>query len=117
MRHYPKARLHGMHWLLVEARDRVLPEIDEVLADYAVRELKGRGIDIRLNTTLSEVTADAARRLLEAPGTVGLGLGILALLHAVPVALGAAHQAGAVIVLTLALATHRAAQRSAHSVR
>ncbi len=46
-----------------------------------------------------------------------VGLGILALLHAVPVALGAAHQAGAVIVLTLALATHRAAQRSAHSVR
>jgi cytochrome c oxidase assembly protein subunit 15 len=44
-----------------------------------------------------------------------VGLGILALLHAVPVALGAAHQAGAVIVLTLALATHRAAQHSARS--
>jgi len=60
MRHYPRARLHGMHWLLVEAKDRVLPEIDGVLADYAVQELRGRGIDIRLETTLSEVTPEAA---------------------------------------------------------
>ena len=60
MRHYPRARLHGMHWMLIEAKDRVLPEIDAVLADYAANELRGRGIDIRLNTTLSEVTADTA---------------------------------------------------------
>ncbi len=53
---YPKARLHGMRWILVEAADRVLPEIDADLADYALRELRGRGIDIRLGTTLTEVT-------------------------------------------------------------
>ncbi|MBS1879140.1 MAG: NAD(P)/FAD-dependent oxidoreductase [Actinobacteria bacterium] len=58
---YPRARLHGMRWVLVEAAGRVLPEIDEQLADYALRELRGRGIDIRLNTTLEEVTADSAR--------------------------------------------------------
>src|SRR3954452_9571596 len=58
---YPRARLHGMRWVLVEASDRVLPEIDAELADYALRELRGRGIDIRLGTTLEEVTADAAR--------------------------------------------------------
>jgi NADH dehydrogenase len=57
---YPRARLHGMRWILVEATDRVLPEIDPRLADYALRELRGRGIDIRLGTTLDEVTADAA---------------------------------------------------------
>ena len=45
---YPRARLHGMRWVLVEASDRVLPEIDIELADYALRELRGRGIDIRL---------------------------------------------------------------------
>ena len=45
---YPRARLHGMRWVLVEATDRVLPEIDAELADYALRELRGRGIDIRL---------------------------------------------------------------------
>lgn len=58
---YPRARLHGMRWVLVEAADRVLPEIDQALADYALRELRGRGIDIRLGTTLEEVSADRAR--------------------------------------------------------
>jgi NADH dehydrogenase len=58
---YPRARLHGMRWVLVEASDRVLPEIDAELADYALRELRGRGIDIRLGTTLEEVSADFAR--------------------------------------------------------
>jgi NADH:ubiquinone reductase (H+-translocating) len=58
---YPRARLHGMRWMLVEAADRVLPEIDAELADYALRELRGRGIDIRLGTTLEEVAADSAR--------------------------------------------------------
>jgi NADH dehydrogenase len=58
---YPRARLHGMRWVLVEASDRVLPEIDRELAEYALRELRGRGIDIRLQTTLEEVTAESAR--------------------------------------------------------
>jgi NADH:ubiquinone reductase (H+-translocating) len=58
---YPRARLHGMRWVLVEATDRVLPEIDAELADYALRELRGRGIDVRLGTTLEEVRADSAR--------------------------------------------------------
>ena len=61
MESYPRARLHGMRWVLVEAADRVLPEIDAELADYALRELRGRGIDIRLGTTLEEVSADSAR--------------------------------------------------------
>ncbi len=61
MDNYPRARLHGMRWVLVEATDRVLPEIDRGLADYALRELRGRGIDIRLQTTLEEVSADSAR--------------------------------------------------------
>lgn len=61
MESYPRARLHGMRWVLVEAAGRVLPEIDAELADYALRELHGRGIDIRLETTLEEVTADSAR--------------------------------------------------------
>jgi NADH:ubiquinone reductase (H+-translocating) len=58
---YPRARLHGMRWVLVEAADRVLPEIDAELAEYALRELRGRGIDIRLQTTLEEVTGESAR--------------------------------------------------------
>jgi NADH dehydrogenase len=61
MESYPRARLHGMRWVLVEATDRVLPEIDAGLAAYALRQLRGRGIDIRLETTLEEVGADRAR--------------------------------------------------------
>jgi NADH dehydrogenase len=61
MESYPRARLHGMRWVLVEATGRVLPEIDSRLGEYALRELRGRGIDIRLETTLEEVTADSAR--------------------------------------------------------
>lgn len=60
MESYPRARLHGMRWVLVEAADRVLPEIDSGLAEYALRELRGRGIDIRLETTLAEVGPDRA---------------------------------------------------------
>src|SRR6478609_8768108 len=61
MESYPRARLHGMRWVLVEATGRVLPEIEPQLAEYALRELRGRGIDIRLETTLEEVGPDSAR--------------------------------------------------------
>lgn len=57
MESYPRARLHGMRWVLVEAADRVLPEIDPDLAEYARQQLRGRGIDVRLSTTLEEVGA------------------------------------------------------------
>jgi NADH dehydrogenase len=56
---YPRARLQGMRWILIEATDRVLPEIDLRLAEYATRELRGRGIDIRLGTRLESVDPDA----------------------------------------------------------
>jgi NADH:ubiquinone reductase (H+-translocating) len=61
MKFYPRARLVGMRWVLAEAADRVLPEIDLELAEYAQRELRGRGIDIRLGTTLEEVSEHSAR--------------------------------------------------------
>src|SRR6185503_15394177 len=60
MDRYPRARLHGMRWILVEATDRVLPETESKLADYALRELRGRGIEARLGTTIDAVTAQSA---------------------------------------------------------
>jgi NADH dehydrogenase len=60
MDRYPRARLHGMRWILVEAADHVLPEVPADLASYALRELRGRGIDVRLGTRLEEATADSA---------------------------------------------------------
>jgi NADH:ubiquinone reductase (H+-translocating) len=61
MERYPRARLHGMRWILVEATDRVLPEIDAELAEYAGRALRARGIDIRLGTRLEEASASRVR--------------------------------------------------------
>jgi NADH dehydrogenase len=58
---YPRCRTQGMRWILVEARDRVMPEIPESLAAFAERELRGRGIEIRTHTTLDELTATTAR--------------------------------------------------------
>ncbi len=58
---YPRASLHGMRWVLVEATGRVLPEIEGSLADYALEQLRGRGIDIRLGTTIEEVGPTSAR--------------------------------------------------------
>ncbi len=58
---YPRCRVTGMRWILVEASERVMPEIGPKLADFAVRELRARGIEIRTQTTLDEVTADSAR--------------------------------------------------------
>jgi NADH dehydrogenase len=54
---YPRCRTQGMRWMLVEARDRVMPEIPADLAEFATRELRGRGIEIHLGTTLEAATA------------------------------------------------------------
>jgi len=56
---YPRARLHGMRWILVEAADRVLPEVPADLATYAVGQLRGRGIDVRLGTRIEEAAEDS----------------------------------------------------------
>ncbi len=40
---YPRRRLDGTCWILVEALDRVMPEIAPSLADFATRELRARG--------------------------------------------------------------------------
>ncbi len=58
---YPRCRTHGIRWILVEAREHVMPEIGPDLAAFAESELRSRGIEIRTSTTLDEVTADTAR--------------------------------------------------------
>ena len=56
MDNYPRARLQGMRWILVEARERVMMEIAPDLAEFASRELRGRGIEIRTGTLIDRVT-------------------------------------------------------------
>lgn len=56
LENYPAAREHGLRWLLVEAADRVLGELDPKLANYTVDQLRRRGIDVRLGTQLEAAT-------------------------------------------------------------
>ena len=58
---YPRCRTQGMRWVLVEAAPRIMGEIAPDLAEFCMRELRGRGIEIRTGTTLDEVTATTAR--------------------------------------------------------
>jgi NADH dehydrogenase len=53
---YPRCAVTGIRWILVDAGPRVMQEIPQKLADFAERELRGRGIEIRVNTTLDRVT-------------------------------------------------------------
>ena len=57
---YPRCRLDGTRWILVEAGERIMPEIHPGLAEFAARELRGRGIDIRTSTTLDAMTETTA---------------------------------------------------------
>jgi NADH dehydrogenase len=52
---YPRCRAQGMRWVLLEARERVMPEVAPSLAAFASRELRGRGVEIRTGTTLARV--------------------------------------------------------------
>ncbi|WUD74092.1 NAD(P)/FAD-dependent oxidoreductase [Streptomyces sp. NBC_00510] len=52
VRYYHNVEADDLRWILVEATDRILPEVGEEMGRYAVRELRGRNIDIRLNTRL-----------------------------------------------------------------
>ena len=53
---YPRARLDGVRFMLVEAKDRVMPEVPPTLAAFATAELRKRGIEVRTNTTIEAVT-------------------------------------------------------------
>lgn len=52
---YPRCRLHGMRWLLVEARDRIMAEVHPRLAEYTTRELRARGVEVLTETTVENV--------------------------------------------------------------
>jgi NADH dehydrogenase len=57
---YPRCRLEGTRWILVEAEDRIMQEIPAGLADFATRELRGRGMEIRTGTRLDALDERSA---------------------------------------------------------
>jgi NADH:quinone reductase (non-electrogenic) len=60
LRYYPTLRDEPQHWVLVDAAPKILPEIPTTLGEYAARQLSGRGVDIRVETTLESVEPHAA---------------------------------------------------------
>ena len=58
MRYYPRLRSTRRRWVLVDAAPRILPEIPPPLGDYAAAELRKRGIEIHVDTTLASVSTD-----------------------------------------------------------
>jgi NADH:quinone reductase (non-electrogenic) len=56
---YPRCRMIGTRFVLVEARERVMPEVPQSLAEFATRELRGRGMEIRTETMLDSAEADS----------------------------------------------------------
>jgi NADH:quinone reductase (non-electrogenic) len=55
---YPRCRIDGTRWLIADAEDRIMHEISEGLADFAARELRARGIEVRPGTRLESAEAD-----------------------------------------------------------
>lgn len=51
-RYYHNVRPEDMKWILVEASDRILPEVGEEMGRYTVTELRRRGIQVLLETRL-----------------------------------------------------------------
>jgi NADH:ubiquinone reductase (H+-translocating) len=78
---YPGGMAVDMRWVMVEASDRILPELDPALATYAADRLRERGIEIRTETELVSIE-DGLVRLSDgssiAAGTVVWTAGVRA---------------------------------------
>jgi NADH dehydrogenase len=55
---YPEINPARIHVVLVEMTNYLLAPFDDTLRKYALQELIKRGVDVRLNTAISEVEAD-----------------------------------------------------------
>jgi len=62
LRYYDEVDASEMRWVLVEATQRILPEVDPDMGAYTVEQLRRRGMDIRLGTRL-ESCVDGIVRL------------------------------------------------------
>jgi NADH dehydrogenase len=55
-RYYPTVEPSDMRWVMVEAADRILPEVSLSMAEYTVRELERRDIQVYLSTRVESMT-------------------------------------------------------------
>lgn len=57
LRYYPNLRSVRQKWVLVDAAPKILAEIPSRLGQYAARQLKRRGVDVRVSTRLQAAAA------------------------------------------------------------
>ena len=57
---YPRCRIAGTRWVIVEALDQIMPEIPASLAEFASSELRSRGIELRTGTRLESMDEQSA---------------------------------------------------------
>jgi NADH dehydrogenase len=55
LRYYDGLSPRDMRWVVVEAADRILPEVSRQMSGYTIDVLERRGIEIKLNTRLESV--------------------------------------------------------------
>ena len=65
---YPRCRVSRDALVLVEATGRVMPEISEGLAEFAMRELRARGIEFRIEHDARVASPSTARDALRRRG-------------------------------------------------
>jgi NADH:ubiquinone reductase (H+-translocating) len=58
LRHYPRLRGLAQRWVLVDAAEKILPEIPTRLGEYAAAQLAHRGVEIHVSTTLESADAE-----------------------------------------------------------
>jgi NADH:ubiquinone reductase (H+-translocating) len=57
---YPRCRGAGTRWIIADMLDRIMPEIPPSLAEFASRELRARGIELRTGTRLERMDERSA---------------------------------------------------------
>lgn len=55
-KHYPSLQHDHIRVILLHSRDRILPEMGPELADFALKQLRKRGVDVQLNTRIASAT-------------------------------------------------------------
>ena len=55
LRYYDGLSPRDMRWVVVEASDRILPEVSRQMSGYTIDVLERRGIEVKLNTRLESV--------------------------------------------------------------
>jgi NADH dehydrogenase len=58
---YPDLDPGQMRWVMVDAADRILPELPHELADYAREQLEERGIEVKVGTRLTSAEGGEIR--------------------------------------------------------